>query len=259
LKQVSYLIIIFYFTSTSPSNNLSPFLFQEQDSPDSLFSFAIEISDDEGEEASSSQAIGISSAEIRAKLEDLLALLHEDTAQLVDDSDPAKALFKALRGQIPADAEEILFKAAHLESRQLQYQKATQRLVDRATHAQLSEEAMKVKHPADEKHKSIGILKSSGDVLKQKISDLSARRETLLAEHKQIEEALSQAQQEESQLPETIKTLEQERNTQARKTLQMKKKLKQVEGSADEDMKEIEEADQIRLRAISAIQALLNV
>jgi len=41
--------------------------------------------------------------------------------------------------------------------------------------------------------------------------------------------------------------------------LQMKKKLKSVEGSADEDMKEIEEADQIRLRAISTIQALLNM
>ena len=76
----------------------------------SLFSFAIEISDDEGEEASSSQAIGISSAEIRAKVEDLLALLHQNTAQLVDDSDPAKALFKTLRGQIPADADEILSK-----------------------------------------------------------------------------------------------------------------------------------------------------
>ena len=224
-----------------------------------MFSFAIEISDDEGEEASSSQAVGISSAEIRAKLEDLLALLHQDTAQLVDDSDLAKALFKALRGQISADAEEILFKAAHLESRQLQYQKATQRLADRATHAQLSEEVMKVKHIADEKHKSIDILKSSGDMLKQKISDLSAKREALLAELKQVEEALSQAQQEESQLPETIKTLEQERNIQARKALQMKKKLKPLEGFADEDMKEIEEADQIRLCAMSAIQALLNV
>jgi len=85
---------------------------------------------------------------------------------LVDDSDPAKALFKALRGQIPADAEEILFQTAHLESRQLQYQKAAQRLADRATHAQLSEEMMKVKLLADEKHKSIGTLKSSGDVLK---------------------------------------------------------------------------------------------
>jgi len=218
-----------------------------------VFSFAIEISEDEGEEASSSQAIEISSAEIRAKLEDLLALFHQDTAQLVDDSDPAKALFKDLRGQIPGDAEEILFKAAHLESRQLQYQKATQRLADRAAHAQLSEEVMKVKHLADEKHKSIGILKSSGDVLKQKISDQSAQREALLAELKQVEEALSQAQQEEIQLPETIKTLEQERNVQACKALQMKKKLKPVEGSAYEDIKEIEEVDQIRLRAISAI------
>jgi len=33
-------------------------------------------------------------AEIRAKLEDLLALLYQDTAQLVDDSDLAKALLK---------------------------------------------------------------------------------------------------------------------------------------------------------------------
>ena len=73
-----------------------------------------------------------------------------------------------------------------------------------------------------------------------------------------MEEALSQAQQEESQLPEVIKTLEQERNIQARKALQMKKKLRPVEGSPDEDMKEIE-ADQIRLCAISAIQALLNM
>jgi len=79
-----------------------------------------------------------------------------------------------------------------------------------------------------------------------------------LAELKQVEEALSQAQQEESQLPETIKTLEQEQNVQARKALQMKKKLKPVEGSADEDIREIEEANQIRLRAISAIQALLS-
>jgi len=118
---------------------------------------------------------------------------------------------------------------------------------------------MKVKHLADEKYKSIGILKSSGDMLKQKISNLSAKREALLAELKQVEEALSQAQQEESQLPEAIKTLEQERNIQARKALQMKKKLRPVEGSADEDMKEIEEADQICLRAISAIQALLSM
>jgi hypothetical protein len=40
--------------------------------------------------------------------------------------------------------------------------------------------------------------------------------------------------------------------------LVLKKKLKPVEGCADEDAKELKEADEIRLRAISAIQALLN-
>jgi uncharacterized coiled-coil DUF342 family protein len=104
----------------------------------------------------------------------------------------------------------------------------------------------------------LDILQSSGDELKQKISDLSARREALLAELKQVEEALTQAQQKESQLPEMLKTLQQERNIQARKALQMKKKLKPVEGFEDEDIREIEEANLIRLRAISTIQALLN-
>ena len=159
-----------------------------------MFTFAIDISNDEGEEASSSQAVEISSTDIKAKLEDLLALLHQDMAQLlVDDFDLAKAIFKTLRGQIPTNAEEVLFQAAHLESRQLHYQKATQRLADRAAHVQLTEEMPRVKHVADEKHKSIGVLQSSGDELKQKISDLSARRESLLVELKQVEEALTQA------------------------------------------------------------------
>jgi hypothetical protein len=102
----------------------------------------------------------------------------------VDDSDQAKSIFKTLRGQIPADVEEILFQAAHLESHQLQYQKATQRLADRAAYAQLKEEMLQVKHAADEKHKSIGVLRSSGVELKPRISDLLVKREALLAELK---------------------------------------------------------------------------
>jgi len=102
-------------------------------------------------------------------------------------------------------------------------------------------------------------VQSSGNELKQKISDLSAKRETLLAELKQVEDALTQAQQEESQLPDVLKTLQQERDVQSHKALQIKKKLKPVEGSADEDTREIEEANQIRLRAISTIQTSLNL
>jgi hypothetical protein len=52
-------------------------------------------------------------------LEALLNLLQQDTAQFVDDSDPTKAIFKTIHGQVPTDIEEALFPAAHLESRQL--------------------------------------------------------------------------------------------------------------------------------------------
>jgi len=95
---------------------------------------------------------------------------------------------------------------------------------------------MKVKHLADEKHKSIGILQSSGETLRQKISDLSAKRETLLAELKQVEEPLSQVQQEENQLPKMIKTLQQERNIQARKVLGILNANRKIRKRTDTDV-----------------------
>jgi hypothetical protein len=57
----------------------------------------------------------------------------------------------------------------------------------------------------------------------------------LLAELKQVEEALTQAQQEEDQPPGTLRNLQQKRDAQACKALHMKKKLKPVECSVDED------------------------
>ena len=134
-------------------------------------------------------------------METLLNLLQQGTAQLIDDSDPAKAIFKTIRGQVPADVEEVLFPAAHLESRQLQYQRAAQRIADRAAQAQLKEEMLQLKQIADEKHKGIVNLQTSGAALKQKILDLSTRKIALLAELKEVDAALTHAQQEESQLP----------------------------------------------------------
>jgi hypothetical protein len=75
----------------------------------------------------------------------------------------------------------------------------------------------------------------------------------------EVEIALAHARQEENQLSNVIKALQQERDVQARKALALKKKLKPVEGVADEDIKEMKEVDEIRLRAISAIQSLLNL
>jgi chromosome segregation ATPase len=118
---------------------------------------------------------------------------------------------------------------------------------------------LQLKQTADEKHKNIGSLKTSGAELKQKISDLSAKMMALLAELKDVKAALTHAKQEESQLPDAIQALRQGRDIQAHKAFAVKKKLRPVKGATDEDIKEIEEADQIRLRKISVIQSLLNL
>jgi len=54
--------------------------------------------------------VGISSAEIKAKLEDLLVLLHQDTAQLVDDSDPAKAFLRPFEARSRPMQKKPCFK-----------------------------------------------------------------------------------------------------------------------------------------------------
>jgi len=85
---------------------------------------------------------------------------------LVHDSDPAKVIFKTVYGQVPANIKEALFSVAHLESRQLQYQRAAQRIADRAAQAQLKEEMLQLKQTADEKHKNIDSLQTSSAELK---------------------------------------------------------------------------------------------
>ena len=61
-----------------------------------------------------------------------------------------------------------------------------------------------------------------------------------------------------SQLPSALQQLETEKHEQARQTYQLHKSFKTIPGSAEADNKEIKEADDILLRAISMIQNALG-
>ena len=61
-----------------------------------------------------------------------------------------------------------------------------------------------------------------------------------------------------SQLPTTLQQLDAEKQEQARQTYQLHKSIKTVPGSAEANIKEIQDADDIRLRAISMIQNALG-
>jgi len=61
-----------------------------------------------------------------------------------------------------------------------------------------------------------------------------------------------------SQLPTALQQLEAEKQEQARQTYQLHKSIKRVPGSVDVDLKEIQDADNICLHAISVIQNALG-
>ena len=61
-----------------------------------------------------------------------------------------------------------------------------------------------------------------------------------------------------SQLPSALQQLETEKHEQASQTYQLHKCLRPISGSAEADKREIQEADDIRLRAIAVIQSALG-
>ena len=62
-----------------------------------------------------------------------------------------------------------------------------------------------------------------------------------------------------SQFPSAFQQLEVEKQVQAHQTYQLHKSLKPILGSTEADNKEIQDADDIRLRAISLIQNALGL
>ena len=94
--------------------------------------------------------------------------------------------------------------------------------------------------------------------MEQSKRDPEAKRERLTKELEQVNQEIADVDNKLSQLPTTLQQPEAEKQEQARQTYQLHKSIKTVPGSAKADIKEIQDADDIRLRAIFVIQNALG-
>ena len=105
--------------------------FQAQDSPDnSLFSFQIGATFQEGEEATSADPV-ILSDEIKAKLQESLQFLNQDISQLIKNAQLIRTILEELEGKLPESIEDVLTPAAFIESHHAQFHKAQKQLANR--------------------------------------------------------------------------------------------------------------------------------
>ena len=87
----------------------------------------------------------------------------------------------------------------------------------------------------------------------------STKESQLLKDLEQVREEIKSAEQQLGQLPDVIGKAKEELASKVSQALHRHKAIKQIPGSDEEDRRQIEEIDQIRLRAVKAVQDALGL
>ena len=89
-------------------------------------------------------------------------------------------------------------------------------------------------------------------------SNLEAWHEILLKEIKQVNQEIADVSNSLSEFPSALQRLEDEKHEQARQAYQLHKSVQLIPGSNDAEQKEVQDTDDIRLHAVTAIQNALG-
>nr|TKW21626.1 hypothetical protein SEVIR_4G131601v2 [Setaria viridis] len=136
--------------------------------------------------------------------------------------------------------------------------RALRHMADRAKLAKAREEEDSYKHRAQEVHHRIHFLESSRPGIVGAINRLKRRRAELAKEMEQVTKDIAIEEKKLQDLPSVIAELKQESQSLAHEAIKLHHHMPKVPGSADDDQRTLDSADQVRQRAIAAINALLG-
>jgi chromosome segregation ATPase len=105
----------------------------------------------------------------------------------------------------------------------------------------------------------IDLLESSDKEISSKITDLKTRRDDLKKQLELLEAEIVAEEKNLNDLPKTIEAKKSALAVQVRKAASLHKKVKNIPGSSSDDQQAIDEVENIRLRALNAVQGFLGV
>ena len=110
----------------------------------------------------------------------------------------------------------------------------------------------------DSSRNEINSLNCSQPDLQKTKGKLEAKRDRLLQGPDQVNQEIDVVNNELSQVQKSIEKLEKEKQERAHQAYQLHKSIQPIPGSAEDDNRAIQEADEIRLRAMNVIQNSLG-
>ncbi|CAO2142151.1 unnamed protein product [Urochloa humidicola] len=196
--------------------------------------------------------------EIKEKLIDLKVLLEQDIGTLVQNSDSVRSVFRLLRDHLQQDVQAILIPAAYIESNQIRFNQARQRIMDRQQQENLRQDMETKRTLATQTKDRIDFLEANRSSIVDRIDQLKARRAELAKEMERVKIELETEEKKLSDLPTTIADLKKSLSLQASEAMKLHKSIKPIPGTTVDDERTIDEIDQIRRRALDVITDLLK-
>nr|BAC21442.1 hypothetical protein [Oryza sativa Japonica Group]BAC21528.1 hypothetical protein [Oryza sativa Japonica Group] len=218
-----------------------------------LFSFDIRDYLDEGEEDTTSKALAPLSDDVKKTLGSILDRLEASSLDsLVVDCGSIRARLHEIQALIPDELADILTPTVYLEQHQFKLEKAKLRLAERREHKDIEATIQANRQLVHEEKSKLDQL-CEGPI-KSNIDRLEARKIELLA---QLEECNAELDMEHKKLADLPKSIEEQKarlKSAIKHVADLTKSLKVIPGTDAQDAQAIEEVEQIRQKAISAIQ-----
>ncbi|CAO2205942.1 unnamed protein product [Urochloa humidicola] len=141
----------------------------------------------------------------------------------------------------------MIVPAAFIESHQPQVSQARKRLSDRDAQEALIKTREDSKTHANELKSKMKSLEDSRSSIEANIAQFQDKKRALEQELLATSAAITTEEEKLAALPEALNKTKEEMGVHMRNALRFHKSIKPIPGSADEDKRMIQEADQIRL------------
>lgn len=145
-----------------------------------------------------------------------------------------------------------MLPVTYIEGHQWKVLHAKQRLSDRTLQANLVAQREASRSQAIDVKARIETEKSLPTIVAE-INRLKSKRADLMKELETIKFALAVEEKKLEQLPVSIEQMKEDLKTPIKEALRLHKKIQPIPGSADADQHEIDEVDQLRLRAMDTV------
>nr|AAP53040.1 expressed protein [Oryza sativa Japonica Group] len=222
-----------------------------------LFSFDIRDYLDEGEEDTTSKALAPLSDDVKKTLGSISDRLKASSLHsLVVDCGSIKARLHEIQALILDELADILTPAFYLEQHQFKLEKAKLRLTERRERKDIEATILANRQLVHEEKSKLDQL-SEGPI-KSNIDRLEARKIELLAQLEECNVELDMEHKKLADLPKSIEEQKARLKSAIKHVAELKKSLKVIPGTDAQDAQAIEEVEQIRQNAISAIQRYLS-